>query len=253
MQVLSLAQAMNLVRLGQIALDGSKVQANASRHKALSTGHIEKIKARLREEVQAVLTKAEATDRGALPDGLDLPTEVARREDRLQALAAAKAKIEERARARFEDEQRAYEEKAAHREAQRRAGRKPRGQEPRPLGRNESALMDNGYFSAANVGACAGQGIEPLIALGREAHHLSLDERFGPDAPMKKMAWRLRTKDGRDSYAKRKSTVEPVFGIIKHVMRFRQFSLRGLAAVTGEWTLVTLAFNLKRMNVLRFA
>ena len=131
---------------------------------------------------------------------------------------------------------------------------------PDPLGRVESALMDNGYFSAANVGACAGQGIEPLIALGREAHHLSLDERFGPDAPepstddpVKKMAWRLRTKDGRVRYAKRKSTVEPVFGIIKHVMGFRQFSLRGLAAVTGEWTLVTLAYNLKRMNLLRFA
>lgn len=86
-QVLSLAQAMKLVRLGQIALDGSKVQANASKHKALSHGHIEKIEAPLREEVQALLTKAEATDREALTDGLD----VARREDRLQALAAAKA------------------------------------------------------------------------------------------------------------------------------------------------------------------
>ena len=91
-------------------------------------------------------------------------------------------------------------------------------------------------------------------------HPLTLDERFGPDAPapdtgdpVGKMAWRLKTKEGRMRYAKRKSTVEPVFGIIKHVMGFRQFSLRGLAAVTGEWTLVTLAFNLKRMNVLRFA
>lgn len=122
--------------------------------------------------------------------------------------------------------------------------------------------MDNGYFSAANVGACAGQGIEPLIALGREAYHLSLDERCGcgPDAaapstddPVKNMAWRLRTKNGRVRYAKPKSTVEPVFGIIKHVMGFRQLSLRGLAAMTGEWTLVTPAFNLKRMKVLRFA
>jgi hypothetical protein len=131
---------------------------------------------------------------------------------------------------------------------------------PDALGRVECALMDNGYFSAANIGACVAQGIEPLIALGREAHHLSLDERFGPDAPepdtddpVRKMAWRLKTRDGRALYAKRKATVEPVFGIIKQVMGFRQFSLRGLAAVTGEWTLVTLAFNLKRMNVLRFA
>lgn len=131
---------------------------------------------------------------------------------------------------------------------------------PDALGRVESALMDNGYFSAANFGACAERGIEPLIALDREAHHLTLDERFGPDAPkpdtgdpVGNMAWRLKTKEGRARYAKRKSTVEPVFGIIKHVMGFRQFSLRGLAAVVGEWTLVTLAFNLKRMNVLRFA
>ena len=333
MQVLSLAQAMKLVRLGQIALDGSKVQANASRHKALSHGHIEKIEAQLREEVQALLAKAEATDLESLPDGLDLPTEVARREDRLKALAEAKARIEERAKARFEDEQRTYEEKVARREAQRQAGKKPRGKEPRPpeggprqqdqvnltdeesrimpvsgggfeqaynvqaavdtetmlvvaagvtqdtndkrqvepmlaalatlpdtLGRVGRALMDNGYFSAANVGACAARGIEPLIALGRERHHLTLDERFGPDAPepdtgdlVGKMAWRLKTKEGRMRYAKRKSTVEPVFGIIKHVMGFRQFSLRGLAAVVGEWMLVTLAFNLKRMNVLRFA
>lgn len=127
----------------------------------------------------------------------------------------------------------------------------------RQQGSGERALMDNGYFSAANVSACAGQGIEPLIALGREGHHLSLDARFGPepstDDPVKNMAWRLRTRDGHARYAQRKSTVEPVFGIIQHVMGLRQCSLRGLAAVTGEWTLVTLAYNLKRMNVLRFA
>jgi hypothetical protein len=89
--------------------------------------------------------------------------------------------------------------------------------------------------------------------LGRESHHLSLGERFGPDEPepniadpVTRMAWRLKTKAGRALYTKCKATVEPVFGIIKQVMGFRQFSLRGLAAVTGEWTLVTLAFNLER-------
>lgn len=128
---------------------------------------------------------------------------------------------------------------------------------PETLGRVEGAAMDNGYYSAANVQACLDLEIEPLIALGREAHHLPLEERFGPDAPepdtadpVVKMAWRLKTKAGRARYAKRKATVEPVFGIIKQVMGFRQFSLRGLAAVAGEWTLVTLAFNLKRMPVL---
>ena len=130
----------------------------------------------------------------------------------------------------------------------------------RQQGSGERALMDNGYFSAATVGTCVEHEIEPLIALGREGHHLSLDERFGPDAPepytddpVKNMAWRLRTRDGHARYAQRKSTVEPVFGIIQHGMGFRQCYLRGLAAVTGECTLVTLAYNLKRMHVLRFA
>ena len=131
---------------------------------------------------------------------------------------------------------------------------------PDPLGRFERALMDHGYFSAANVSACVEHEIEPLIALDREVHHLSLDARFGPeplkgdtDDPVKNMPWRMRTKDRYSRYAQRKSTVEPVFGIIQHGMGFRQCYLRGLAAVTGECTLVTLAYNLKRMHVLRFA
>lgn len=332
-QVLSIAQAMKLLRLGQISLDGSKVKANASKHKALSHGHIEKFETHLREEVQALLTKAEAADREARPDGLDLPAELARREARLKVLAEAKAEIEARAKARFEAEQQDYEAKMARRQAQRQDGKPPRGKAPQApeagprekdqvnltdaesrimpvsgggfdqaynvqaavdaatmlvlatgvtqqtndkqqvepmldavaalpesLGQVDSAAMDNGYFSAANVQACLDREIEPLIALGREAHHLPLAERFGPDAPepatddpVIRMGWRLQTQAGRALYAKRKATVEPVFGIIKHVMGFRQFSLRGLAAAAGEWTLVTLAFNLKRMHVLSLA
>lgn len=332
-QVLSIAQTMKLLQLGQISLDGSKLKANASKHKALSRGHIEKLEAHLREEVQALLAQAEATDRDERPDGLDLPAELARREERLKVLADAKAEIDARAKARFEAEQREYEAKVARREAQRQAGKSPRGKEPQPptagpreqdqvnltdaesrimpvsgggfeqaynaqaavdtatmlvlatgvtqqsndkrqvqpmldalatlpeaLGQVNSAAMDNGYYSAANVKACLDRRIEPLIALGRETHHLPLAERFGPDAlepetddPVIRMAWRLKTKAGRALYAKRKTTVEPVFGIIKQVMGFRQFSLRGLAAVAGEWTLVTLAFNLKRMHVLSLA
>lgn len=121
-------------------------------------------------------------------------------------------------------------------------------------------MADNGYLSAANVKAGAKRPIEPLIAPGREAHHLPRDERFRPDAPAPEsedppvaMAWRLKTKAGRERYGRRKCTVEPVFGIIKHVMGFRQFSLRGLQAVAGEGRRVTLAFNLKRMQVLSYA
>ena len=96
MQVLSLAQAMKLVKLGQISLDGTKIKANAPKHKALSYGHIDKLEAQLREEVQTLLQKAAEADQAEAHDGLDLPGELARREDRLKALSAAKAKIVER-------------------------------------------------------------------------------------------------------------------------------------------------------------
>lgn len=93
--------------------------------------------------------------------------------------------------------------------------------------------------------------------MGCDSHHVPLEERLAPDAPepesadpVRKMAWKLKTKAGKARYAKRKSTVEPVFGLIKRILGFRQFSLRGLEAVTGEWKLVALAFNLKRMHVL---
>jgi len=328
-QVLALAQAMKLVKLGQISLDGTKIKANASKHKALSHGRIEKLEAQLREEVQALLKKAADVDQEELADGIDLPAEIARREDRLKALAEAKAKIAERVKERDEQARKDYQEKLARREAVRATGKKPRGKEPKApetgpqakdqinltdeesrimpsadgfvqgynaqaavdvasmlvvattltqqtndkqqvepmlselkalqdrFGKPDTLLADNGYFSNTNIQACVKQKITPLIALGREAHHLSLEQRLTPDAPepetadsLVKMAWKLKTQSGRALYAKRKSTVEPVFGIIKQVLGFRQFSLRGLDAVTGEWKLVTMAFNLKRMQVL---
>jgi hypothetical protein len=126
------------------------------------------------------------------------------------------------------------------------------------LGAASTLLADTGYCSEANVGACDEAKIEPLIALARQDHHPHWGERFTQPAPlaadatpMQVMAHRLATKAGRAAYALRKQTVEPVFGIIKSVMGFRQFSLRGLAKVSGEWNLVCLAWNVKRMAVLR--
>ena len=118
--------------------------------------------------------------------------------------------------------------------------------------------MDNGYFSAANIQACEDRGIDAYIATGREAHHQDwrtffqeLGEPPAEDAsPKVKMAYKLRTEIGQAIYRLRKCTVEPVIGIIKEVLGFRQFSLRGLKAVAGEWCLVCLAFNLKRMHTL---
>lgn len=104
-QVLVLAHEMKLLELGHIALDGTKVGANASKHRALSWGHANKIGAQLRQEVQALLKLAEHSDRAAVPDGMDVPAEIARREDRLSAIAQAKAKIEQRAAGRHQVEQ----------------------------------------------------------------------------------------------------------------------------------------------------
>jgi hypothetical protein len=128
---------------------------------------------------------------------------------------------------------------------------------PTDLGQPETMLADNGYFSAANVATCAATGIEPLLALDRTSHHPSLDERFAaaPPAPknptpLEAMAHRLATPEGKKLYAWRKHTPEPVFGIIKSVLGFRQFLLRGLDKCRGEWSLVTMAWNIKRIFAL---
>ena len=125
------------------------------------------------------------------------------------------------------------------------------------FGRPETLLADNGYFSEANVMQCAAANIEPLIATG--------GSRITPPGvsdlprrcrtpenptPVEAMAWRLQTPHGKQLYGLRKQTPEPVFGIIKSVIGFRQFLLRGLDRVRGEWSLVTMAWNIKRMYAL---
>lgn len=332
-QVLLLARQMKLLKLGHIALDGTKIKANASKHKALSWQHANRIEAQLRQEVRDLLALAERSDRRDLPDGMDVPAEIARREDRLEALARAKVEIERRAAERHQAEQQAYAAKQAKRQAQREAGKKLRGKDPDPpqagprdgdqvnlsdaqsrimkvadggfeqsynaqagvdtetmlvitqhvsqagndmrevtptleqiaalpeaLGAVGTLLADTGYHSQANVRACAGAGIEPLLAGGRQRHHLPVMERFAADVPAppsddprQRMLHRLGTRAGRALYGLRKSTVEPVFGIIKRVMGWRQMSLRGLAQAQGEWSLVTMAWNIKRLHVLRAA
>lgn len=329
-QVLMLAREMGMLKLGKIAVDGSKVKANASRHSALSWGHIKKIEAQLQQEVKQLMALAESEDRRQVPDGMDVPQEIARRQERLAALDEAKRKLEERAQERDAQAQKEYESKVAKRQAKRDAGKKPGGKDPEPptsgpqdkdqinltdeesrimkvgggfdqcynaqaavdtdsmlivggfvtqagndsqqiepmldvltrrqekLGQVSQVLADTGYFSAANVAACKQAGIEPMIAMKREQHHLPVLDRFteppplSPDADaVETMAHRLKTKTGRADYALRKQTVEPVFGIIKHVMKFRQFLVRGKQQVAHEWKLVALAWNLKRMNTLK--
>ena len=332
-QVLVLAHEMKCLKLGNISLDGTKIVANASKHKALSWEHANRIEAQLREEVQLLLKLAEESDSRPVNDGLDVPAEIARREKRLAGIAQAKTKIEERARERHAVEQQEYEAKCAKRQGQRDEGKKPRGAEPKPpssepkagdqvnltdeesrimptsrggfeqsynaqaavdtqtmlvvalhvsqapndkrevvpilakvealaqvLGQVEVLLADTGYFSAANVTACEAQDIVPMLAAKRESHHIPVLQRFATDAPapqtddsVVKMAHRQATKAGRALYGLRKQTVEPVFGIIKRVMGWRQMSMRGLDNARGEWSMVTMAWNIKRLHVLRAA
>jgi transposase len=330
-QVLLLAREMGMLKMGTVGLDGTKIHANASRHNALSYEHAEKIETQPKAEVGALMAKAEAADRADLPDGLSIPDELARREDRLAKLAVARTKIEARTKERFEREQAEYQAKLAVREARaKKSGKKPGGRPPNPpvagprptdqinltdeesrimpvagggfdqcynaqaavaadsllvlasnvvqaptdkqqiepmlgqlntlpaeLGKPITLLADHGYFSAGNVMACRSAKIEPLIAAGRQPHHPSLRERFAepppaPDnpTPVEAMLHRLATPEGKKLYALRKQIPEPVFGIIKSALGFRQFLLRGLDKVRGEWSLVTMAWNMKRMFVL---
>ena len=132
---------------------------------------------------------------------------------------------------------------------------------PSVIGMPEAAALDAGYFGPATLEACAKRGIEPYIATGRDPHHPSWQQRFTPlpEPPPEsastqvKMAYKLKTALGKAIYGARKCTVEPVIGIIKEVLGFRQFSLRGTQAAAGEWCLVCLAFNLKRFHSLSWA
>lgn len=133
---------------------------------------------------------------------------------------------------------------------------------PECLGKAHTLLGDNGYFSEDNVKACAKAGVTPLLSPGREEHYhspeklLNKSKPLPPDAdvdPLTRMKQLLQTREGRKQYGRRKCTVEPVFGIIKQAMGFRQFLRRGLNQVRSEWQWVSLAWNMRRMAVLKAA
>jgi transposase len=132
-QVLLLAREMGVLKMGTIGLDGTKIHANASRHSALSYEHAGKIEAQLQAEVADLMAKAEAADAADLPDGMSIPDELARREERLRQIAAARATIEARAKERHAREQAEHEAKLAARAAKTAAtGKKPSGKPPEP-------------------------------------------------------------------------------------------------------------------------
>lgn len=330
-QILLLAQAMGVLQLGNISLDGSKIHADASKSKAVSYKRLVASEAYLQQQVAQLLALAEMADQTVLPDKMDINDEIKRRQQRLEQLAEAKKVLEERAQARYEAEKAEYEAKLQQREAKAaRKGQKPRGRKPKPprkgprdkdqynftdpdsaimknpnnkgfdqhyntqvavdqqsllivaavlsndptdrqqalptvdaiadvLGTPPAAALDAGYWSEDNVKGLQIRGIDPYIATGREPHNQSWQAYFvqqgdppAADAPaLEKMAYQLRTEIGHAIYRLRKCTVEPVIGIIKEVLGFRQFSLRGQTAAAGEWILVCLAFNLKRLHTLQ--
>lgn len=331
-QTLQIAQQMKVFKLGKISLDGTKMHANASKHQALSWQHACDLEKKIKEEVARLIRLAEEADTEDIPDGMDIPEELNRREMRLKAIADAKAEIERRTAEKDAEAKREYEEKLAAREAkEKESGKKSGGKKPAEpkqgpdakdqvnltdpesrimplsgggfeqsynaqacvdvdsmlvvtnhitqnandkkeiepalnalnslpasLGKVDSLLADAGYFSRKNIDLCAKEGIQPYISTNRDKHNLTLEQRF-PKEPepiepsadaVTQMTHRMKTSEGRSLYAKRKQTVEPVFGIIKSAMGFRQFLLRGLKAVRGEWNLVCMAWNIKKLYAL---
>ena len=332
LQILQLAGEAGYLKLGRVSLDGTKVKADASRHRALSHAYAERLERQLRAEVEELMRLAaeKEGEEEAGGGGPDIAEELKRRGSRLAEIERAKAEIERRAAERDALERAEYEERMERRaERERETGRKPGGRppkEPEPgprakdqvnltdgesrimptsngfqqcynaqasvdegshlvvgahvsrnpndkrevgpalaelskaeavIGRAEGLLADTGYMSRENVEACEAAGIEPSMAEGRERHNRPLELQpsepepcpAGADA-VERMRHRMRTSEGKAVYARRKATVETVFGVIKEALGFRQFSMRGHAAAGFEWRLVCAAWNLKRMHAL---
>ena len=333
-QVVRLAREAGLVKLGNVSTDGTKIQGNASRHKAMSYGYMNKEVERLREEIEALVTAAYQQDEAedavlGSRRGDELPAELARREDRLATIEAARRRLEARAKteADAERQRRAEAEAARQRTGQKRRGKAPKPVADAPTDTAQSnftdpelplmqtnnkgweycgnaqarvdeacqiilacdvtdasndkqqaepmaqatlatlaqagialpkdasdtahaipATLDNGYYSETAAQALEDLGFDPYMATGRQRHHGSEAEASAPPATAKeRMAAKVRTPAGKALYARRKVSVEPVFGQIKEARGFRRFLLRGLEHIRGEWRLVCLTHNLLKI------
>jgi transposase len=331
-QVLQLCQEAGLVKLDHIALDGTKIKANASRHKAMSYGRILKEEQRLTEEIKQLLAKAEAIDQqedneyGPNRRGDELPEELARRESRLKRIQEAKRTLESKAKAAAREAQKHLEQEDSDDADKPKRGRKRKAISEVPAANKqynftdpESSIMkannkgwdqcgnaqavvdseeqvivacevtnqsndkqqfepmleqsqenvgedkkikaasaDSGYYSESNVKFAEDQEIDAYIATKRTKHNDPVPKvprgRLPKDLSVQeKMSRKLRTKKGRDTYSKRKSIVEPVFGQIKRARGFVQFSLRGLEKMRGEWSIVCLTHNLLKLYRAQYA
>jgi transposase len=314
-----------------VSHDGTKIHADASKHKAVSYQRAGELIHDLQQQIEDLLHRAQH-DPASLPTDLHVPDEIAMRRARIARLQKARQMLEARAEARYDAELAAFAEKqAARAERERVSGKKPRGKPPTPptpgpmptdqynftdpdarimknstntgvdqhyncqatvehrsrlivgcalshqasdtaqaapsfatipaaLGIPGAACLDAGFWSPATVEMLTARGITPYIAVGKRVHGLDWERYYGTNpttpppadaSPQVQMAYQLQTPEGRTCYRERKSTVEPVIGILKEVLGFRQFSQRGLAKVQGEWRLACLAYNLKRYFTLQ--
>ena len=304
-QVLQIALQAGTMKLGRVVLDGSKVKANASKHKAMSYGRMREEEKRLKEEVKRILKQAEATDAeedtsyGRDRAGDELPAELARRETRLKRIQEAKRALEERAKEEAKSKGKP-EEKATPKAKMQynftdpesrimpgadgfvqaynaqiavepdfqlivgqnvtqatndkqqlvpavEAIKEQAGQKP------QEVLTDSGYCSEANLKYLEKKKIEGFVATDRESYRDR--EEPGPRGPLPQGATRvdhmrrkLQTKMGAAIYSRRKTIVEPVFGQIKQARGFRQFLLRGLEKVQGEWAMICLTHNILKLH-----
>jgi transposase len=304
-QVLQIAMEAGTIKLGRVVLDGSKVKANASKHKAMSYGRMEEEEKRIKEEVKRLLEQAEATDAeedtryGRDKTGEELPAELARRETRLKRIQEAKRVLEESAREEAKSKDKP-EEKAkpkakmqynftdpesrimpgadgfvqayntqiavepdfqwivgqrvsqATNDKQQlvptmKAIEEQAGQKP------QEVMTDSGYCSEANLKYLEEKKIEGFIATDKESYRDR--HQPGPRGPLPQGATRvdrmrrkLQTKVGAAIYSRRKTIVEPVFGQIKQARGFRQFLLRGLEKVQGEWAMICLTHNILKLH-----
>lgn len=318
--ILLIGKELGLVKMGNIY--GTKVQASASRHKAMSYEYMKKLEKQLDEEIKKLLDFADNQDEKEKDIELDIPAEISRRQDRLEKIKKAKEVVESRAKERYKQEKKEYDEKMKKREGIEKTGKKVRGrmpkepiQEPKEtdqynftdpesrimktsngfnqcyngqaavnddmiivgaycnahvndkqefipsidsvpseLGEVSVAVADTGYFSEDNIKDSQNKGVMPIISTAREKHNTYLENIFNnktcddeaktPTGLMNKV---LKSEEGKSSYRKRKQTVEPVFGIIKEILGFRRFSLRGEFETDCEWSLVCTAYNLKKL------
>lgn len=328
LQVLQLARAMGVLKVGTVSVDGTHIKANASKDRNVRYDRAGELDQQLQQDIADLLEQAERTDQRSDDGGQSMPPELARRQRLCAKMQQARRELEQRAQSRAEAERVDYEKKLAEREERtgKRTGPKPTPPKespddheqinltdadsrlmrknkregytqsynaqaavdadgsqlilsghvstcasdanelapavrgiPESVGQVSAVLADTGYVNTEAFERLEDDGLELYVSVSRNESQSARRYDYRPKSVTEKpsktvknprlltMQEKLRTEAGRALYALRKQTVEPVFGIIKSVMGFRQFLLRGLEKVSGEWDLVCLAYNVKRL------